>query len=108
MPNGARLMEPARAGEPWLPDLCRLPRLAMMFGVAELVVLVLALAPDGGAHWNTQRFLSASGFALWLALTIAVLLCVSRRQLSRLPIAAGALTGGLGATRSAPAGGGVL
>jgi len=91
------MMEPARAGEPWLPDLCRLPRLAMMFGVAELVVLVLALAPDGGAHWNAQRFLSASGFALWLALTIAVLLCVSRRQLSRLPIVFGALTAVAGA-----------
>ena len=50
--------DPPRAGEPWLPDLCRLPRLATMFGVAELVVLILALAPDGGAHWNAQRFLS--------------------------------------------------
>src|SRR6476469_5496256 len=85
----------ARTGETWLPDLCRLPRLAMMFGVAELVVLVLA--PDGGAHWNAQRFLSASGFALWLALTIAVLLCVSRRQLSRLPTAFGAITAVAGA-----------
>jgi two-component system, LytTR family, sensor histidine kinase AlgZ len=78
-----------RASEPWLPDLCRLPRLATMFGVAELVVLVLALAPDGGAHWSVQRFVSASGFALWLALTIAVLLCAARRQLSRLPMALG-------------------
>ncbi|HSR64668.1 MAG TPA: sensor histidine kinase, partial [Xanthomonadaceae bacterium] len=90
-------MEPARAGEPWLPDLCRLPRLATMFGVAELVVLVLAFAPDGGAHWNVQRFLSASGFALWLALTIAVLLCVSRRPLSRLPVALGAAAAVAGA-----------
>ena len=84
-------MPSARAGETWLPDLCRLPRLATMFGVAELAVLVLALAPDGGAHWNPQRFVSASGFALWLALTIAVLLCVARRQISRLPIALGSL-----------------
>jgi len=86
------MIESTRAAEPWLPDLCRLPRLATMFGVAELVVLVLALAPDGGAHWNVQRFVSASGFALWLALSIAVLLCASRRQLSRLPIGAGAVT----------------
>lgn len=78
--------------EHWLPDLCRLPRLATMFGVAELVVLVLALAPDGGAHWNLQRLVSASGFALWMALTIAVLLCVSRRQLSRLSVPLGSLT----------------
>src|SRR3546814_7618944 len=49
----------------WLPDLCRLPRLATMFGVAELAVLVVAFAPEGGAEWNTGRFLSASGFALW-------------------------------------------
>jgi hypothetical protein len=35
--------------EPWLPDLCRLTRLATMLGVAELVVLVIALAPTRGA-----------------------------------------------------------
>ena len=91
------MSEPFRAAEPWLPDLCRLPRLATMFGVAELVVLVLALAPDGGAHWNLQRFVSASGFALWLALTIAVALCSLRRQLSRLPILAGGLAAVAGA-----------
>ena len=70
---------------PWLPDLCRLTRVATMLGVAELVVLLLALAPDGGAAWTPIRFVSASGFALWLSLTVAVLLCVSRTQLSRLP-----------------------
>ena len=62
---------PPRAGEPWLPDLCRLPRLATMFGGAELVVLVLALAPDGGAHWNLQRFISASGLNGFLAMNSA-------------------------------------
>ncbi|MGN6513027.1 MAG: sensor histidine kinase [Lysobacteraceae bacterium] len=90
-------MGPARDRDPWLPDLCRLPRLATMFGVAELVVLVLAFAPDGGARWNLQRFVSASAFALWLALTIAVLLCVSRRQVSRLPMALGAAVAVAGA-----------
>ncbi len=29
---------------PWMPELCRLPRLAAMLGLAELVVVVLALA----------------------------------------------------------------
>ena len=91
------MSDPPRAGEPWLPDLCRLPRLATMFGVAELVVLILELAPDGGAHWTLQRFVSASGFALWLALTIAVALCSLRRQLSRLPIAAGSFASVAGA-----------
>jgi len=97
-----------RSTEPWLPDLCRLPRLATMFGVAELVVLVLALAPDGGARWNPQRFLSASAFALWLALTIAVLLCASRRQLSRLPVPLGSLTAVLLAALIAMLGAGML
>ena len=70
---------------PWLPDLCRLTRVATMLGVAELVVLLIALAPDGGAAWTPIRFVSASGFALWLSLTVAVLLCVTRVPLSRLP-----------------------
>ncbi|MET4730360.1 two-component system sensor histidine kinase AlgZ [Lysobacter enzymogenes] len=75
---------PASEPEPWLPDLCRLPRLVVMLSMAELIVIVLALAPDGSA-WNLSRFVSSSAFALWLALAISVLLCVSRRQLSRLP-----------------------
>lgn len=71
------------SSEPWLPDLCRLPRLAVMLGMAELVVVVLALAP-GGAHWDLERFVTGSGFSLWLALTAAVLLCVSRHWISTL------------------------
>jgi len=82
-------MTAAPATTPWLPDLCRLTRLATMLGVAELVVLLVALAPDGGAAWTPTRFLSASGFALWLALTLSVLLCVVRASLSRLPWALG-------------------
>ena len=75
----------------WMPDFCRLPRLAMTFAVAELVVLVLVLSPDDGARSNLGRFVSASAFALWLALTIATLLCASRRWISRLPVAFGAV-----------------
>lgn len=71
------------AGEPWLPDLCRLQRLATVFGVAELAVVVVALAPDGGRDWSLLRFLSASGFALWLALTASVTLCALRAWFSR-------------------------
>jgi two-component system sensor histidine kinase AlgZ len=88
----------------WMPDLCRLPRLAMMFAVAELVVLVLVLSPDDGARSNFGRFASASGFALWLALTIAALLCASRRWLSRLPVALGAVAAVAGATAIAAVG----
>ncbi len=62
----------------------------MLFAVAELVVLVVALAP-GGERWRLEQFASASAFALWLALTITVLLCAARIPLSRLPRALGAL-----------------
>ncbi|MFC5570260.1 sensor histidine kinase [Lysobacter yangpyeongensis] len=84
--------------EPWLPDLCRLPRLAVMLGMAELVVVVLALAP-GGAHWDIDRFVTGSAFSLWLALTASVLLCVSRQWLSKLsqPVGAAVALFGSGA-----------
>ena len=79
----------AAPGEPWLPDLCRLGRLATMLGVAELVVCIIALAPSADAEWNLARFASASAFALWLALTVSVVLCVSRKPLSRFKPAVG-------------------
>src|SRR5690606_26691024 len=81
-----------RHGEPWLPDLCRLPRLATLFGVAELVVLVLLLAPGSAGGWTLERFVSASAFALWLSLTIAILLYAKHKILSQLPITLNTLT----------------
>lgn len=80
----------AKRPEPWLPDLCRLPRLAVMLGMAELVVVVVAVAPDAARGWRATDFVLASGFALWLALVVSVLLCVSRPQLSRGPAVFGA------------------
>ena len=84
-------MGDARVDEPWLPDLCRLPRLAAMLGIAQLVVVVVVLVPDAGSRWDLSRVLSTSGYALWMALSVSVLLCVSRRALSRLPRRTGAL-----------------
>ena len=84
-------MRDPRHDAPWLPDLCRLPRVAALLGLAELLVVVLALAPDGASGWTAMRFFSASGFALWLALAVAVLLCKLRAPISRLPPRLGAL-----------------
>ena len=84
-------MPAAKRPEPWLPDLCRLPRLATMLGIAELVVVVVAVAPDAVRGWRLMDFVLASGFALWLALAVSVLLCVSRPLLSRGPMAVGAV-----------------
>lgn len=84
-------MAAAKRPEPWLPDLCRLPRLAVMLGMAELVVVVVAVAPDAARGWRPTDFVLASGFALWLALAVSVLLCVSRPLLSRGPAWLGAI-----------------
>jgi len=75
----------------WFPDLCRLPRLLAMLGLAELAVMVVWLVPNGMRDWSATAFASASGYALWLGLSISVLLCVSRRWLSSLPIVSGAV-----------------
>jgi len=69
---------------PWLPDFCRLPRLVAVLGIAELVVVVIALAPLGGSRWSLDGFLSISAFAIWVALTSAVLLCSLRDTIHKL------------------------
>ncbi|NDK39266.1 sensor histidine kinase [Pseudoxanthomonas gei] len=77
-------------GEPWVPDFCRRPRVLVMLGMAELVVVVVALWPAGKAAPTLSQFVSASALSLWIALAVAVLLCMLRRPLSRLPHALGA------------------
>jgi two-component system sensor histidine kinase AlgZ len=74
---------------PWLPDFCRLPRIAAVLAIAELVVVVVRLSPNSGPPWTTGEFLAASIFALWLGLVIAVVYCTSRRWLGQLPIVPG-------------------
>lgn len=101
-------MRDPRREAPWLPDLCRLPRLAALLGLAELVVVVLVLAPDDARTWTLARFLSASGLALWLALAMAVLLCKLRAPISRLPQRIGALAAVALAATVAFAGAGVI
>ena len=63
-----------------------------MLGMAQLVVVLVALWPGDGNSLTLGQFLSASAFSLWLALSVSVLLCVSRRQLSRLPVVLGVLS----------------
>ena len=77
--------------EPWLPDFCRRPRILVMLGMAELVVVLVALWPDRDRGLGFSQFLSASAFSLWLALAVAVLLCKLRVPLSRLPPRIGAV-----------------
>ena len=101
-------MRDPRRDQPWFPDLCRLPRLAALLGLAALVEVVLALAPDGAQGWSAYRFLSACGLAMWLALAVAVLLCKLRAPLSRLSQRLGALAALAVAAAVAFAGAGVV
>lgn len=78
-----------------------------MLGLGELSVVVVALAPVGTA-WSLEAFLTASGYALWLALSASVLLCVSRRPLSALPVHIGAIAAVSLATFAAGIAGGVI
>lgn len=74
----------------WLPQFCSLPTLFAVMVVAELVVLVLALAPGSGAGSNWLSGLGiASVFVQWLALLNIVVLCSSRELLERWPPRAG-------------------
>jgi two-component system sensor histidine kinase AlgZ len=90
---------------PWLPDFCRLPRIAAVLAIAELVVAVVWLAPTEGGVWSLAEFVAASAFALWLGLLIAVVYCKLRTPLERLPprlgiavaLAIPLLAGGVGA-----------
>ena len=73
-----------------MPELCRVPRVATLLVLAQLVVVIMALVPDGSRHWSAGELLSASAFALWLALAVSGSLCALHRVLSRLPAMLGA------------------
>lgn len=79
----------------WVPDLCRLPRLAAVCGIAELVVLVTTLSPMREGYWAPGEFLAASVFTLWSALASALALCKARPWIDRLPRVAGIAAAGL-------------
>jgi two-component system sensor histidine kinase AlgZ len=73
----------------WLPDFCRLPRIAAVMAIAELVVVVVRLAPHAGTRWSVTEFVAASAFALWLALVMAVVYCKARPLMEGLPMPVG-------------------
>ncbi|MEO8010576.1 MAG: sensor histidine kinase, partial [Dokdonella sp.] len=75
----------------WLPHFCSLPTLFAVMVVAELVVVVLALAPDRFTRSSIAELGIASVFVQWLALLNAVVLCSLRDVLERLSPRAGFL-----------------
>jgi two-component system sensor histidine kinase AlgZ len=66
-----------------LPDFCSLASVFTLVVVAELVVIIDALAPDARMHW--RGFSTATVFVVWLALLASLLLCTLKRLLIRWP-----------------------
>jgi two-component system sensor histidine kinase AlgZ len=73
----------------WLPEFCSLPTLFAVMIVAELVALVVVLAPDPSQRPWLPRLGVASVYVQWLALLNAVALCSMRQPLERLSPRAG-------------------
>ncbi len=69
----------------WMPQFCSLPTLFALMVVAEIVALVIAMAPDRAARSWVGELGIASVFVQWIALLNAVVLCSSREALERLP-----------------------
>lgn len=66
-----------------LPDFCSMGSVFTLIVVAELVVVIDALAPDARMHW--RGFATATLFVVWLALLSSLLLCRMVPRLARLP-----------------------
>src|SRR2546421_11122807 len=70
---------PAESGEMrsmrWLADFCSMPVLFGVMIVAELVVLVIVIAPSDESHPLLQRLATTSLFVQWLARFCARWLC---------------------------------
>ena len=68
----------------WLADFCSLPVLFAVMVVAELLVLVLVIAPSDESRPFLPRLATTTVFVQWLALLCAVSLCKLRAPLERL------------------------
>ena len=65
----------------WFPDLTRMSRLLIVLASAQLALVVVILAPDGH-HTSVARWISTSGYVLWLTLTVISVLCALRGLLA--------------------------
>jgi two-component system sensor histidine kinase AlgZ len=68
-----------------LPEFCSLPTLFAVMIVAELVALVVVLAPDASGRAWLPRLGVASVYVQWLALLNVVVLCSLRQTLAKRP-----------------------
>ena len=91
LPRDCAVSKPASpaAKHHWLPQFCSLPTLFALMVVAEIVALVIAMAPHRNARSWISELAVASVFVQWLALLNAVVLCSSREALQRMTIRSG-------------------
>jgi len=83
--TGPRLAASSEASDlRWLPDFCSLPIVFAVMVVAELLVLVIVIAPTDESHALLPHLATASAFVQWLALVCVVVLCQLRPALLRL------------------------
>ena len=76
--------DPPLAQPAWLPDFCSAPVLFAVMVVAELLVLVILIAPSDETRPLLPRLTTTSLFVQWIALVCAVCLCKLRPQLEKL------------------------
>lgn len=67
----------------WLPDFCRWQVIAAWCGIAELVLLIIVLAPTDQRSAFWPKLSIGSLFLQWVALTSGLALCQAKRWLAR-------------------------
>ena len=75
---------PLRTPELFLPDLCGIRAVFVVVVAAELLAIVLTLAPGGLVEGRWQTLALTSLFIQWVALSSISVLCLGRRPLARL------------------------
>jgi two-component system sensor histidine kinase AlgZ len=75
----------------WLPDFCSLPVLFAVMVVAELLALVILIAPSDESRPLLPRLTMVTAFVQWIALLCSLCLCTLRTQLLKLPPLVGLL-----------------
>ena len=79
----AETTRPRKPDAAVLPDFCSVASVFTLVVVAELVVVIDALAPDARMQW--RGFATATVFVVWLALLASLLLCRLKPLLIRWP-----------------------
>jgi len=86
MPSQQRTDQVTPQPDFFIPDLCATRPTVFSILLAELMVLVYVLASSGLLQFGWEKFTLSSLFVLWVVLLSNLLLCWSRRPLSRLSL----------------------